>query len=859
MSARPRSASDLSPSKRELLARLLQATRPGASGAVLPGRGSDPGELSYAQERLWFLARLDPGLPAYNASRAWRLRGPLDREALARALAAFVGRHPALSATFPDVDGRPFVRTRSLEARLVTTSCDLHGDEPVRDAAASRFVAAAAREPFDLANGPLFRASLLAFGPDDHVLTVNTHHLVFDGASWAILAREMSELYRAASTVREPRLPVPTTSYADFVRWERAQSENGQLALAYWKEQLAGAPELTALPTDRPRAPGVGSHGARHGVLLESAGDLHAFSRRHGATLFMTMASAFAALLHAYTGAEDIVIGTPIANRPLADLEDVVGRFANMLPLRVRADGDPPFAGLLARVTRCALAGYAHQDVPFERLVDALQPRRSPSHSPLVQVACGVLSPSVLALRGMTVTQLDAFNGHSKFDLTLNLAESAGTVEASFEFKTGLFDEATIAGMADWFQHIARAVLDDPEQRLSALAPLAPGALQVQPAGRSIVAAPRAAAPAALAVGSLDAELAATWRKVLGVAAVGPNDDFFDLGGTSLLAVLLVARIEKRCGISLTPAVLFEAPTVAQLADRIRERGGSLSWSPLVAIQPNGSRPPLFCIHGAGGHVVGYADLARRLGADQPVYGLQAAGLDGHHPPETDLKAMAARYVSEIKGLQPRGPYHLSGLSFGGVVAFEMARILEARGDQVGLLALFDTARPGHWRALSTPQQLSNYVRRARYHGTQLIAGSDWRDYVKRKMRTARRRLRERMWRLAYLPYKVSGRALPRVLHQVGASHRAALKGYSPEPFAGRVTLFVARERAIDLYRGKDLGWTEYARGGVDVHEVAGDHVSLILEPAAAVLAAELRGCLERAQRAAGEESSCWT
>ena len=724
MSADSRNALGVSTSKRELLARLLQAeAAPGPSPSATAPQG-DTGELSHAQERLWFLAKLDPGLPDYNVARAWRLKGELDRDAIVRSLAQLIARHEILGASFPDLDGRPTRRMRTPAPLDVAFADASDGGEQERESTASRFAADAARQPFDTATGPLFRASLLKLGRDDHVLVIATHHLVFDGWSSTVLVRELGALYNAHVMGSPADLPALTMRYADFVRWERARpATQWRASLAYWRQQLAGAPEVTALPTDWPRPASRDSRGERHRVLLPgSKADFDAFSRRQGATTFMTMTAAFVALLHGHTGAKDIVVGMPVANRPRIEFEGVVGRFANMLPLRSRLDGDPPFATVLAQLRQTALGAHAHQDVPFEQIVDALGPRRTPGCSPLVQVVCGLQSPSVLSLRGLSATPLDTFNGHAKFDLTLTLSERSDQLVASFEFRTDLFDAGTIAAIAGRFRHVTGEMLRDPGQRLSILVPRTAAAAGTMAEPRASRRRETSAGPdIALEAGSLEAELAGIWRKVLGIPAVGVHDDFFDLGGNSLLAVLLAARIEKRCGVAVTPAVLFEAPTVSRLAAWIRERGAALSWSPLVAIQPNGDRPPFFCVHGAGGHVVGYADLARRLGPDQPVYGLQAIGLDGRQVPETDLQAMAARYVTEIRSLQPRGPYYLGGLSFGGVVAFEMARALDAQGERVGLLALFDTTRPGHWTSLSKRQRFSNYARRVRYHGRQLI------------------------------------------------------------------------------------------------------------------------------------------
>ena len=351
---------------------------------------------------------------------------------------------------------------------------------------------------------------------------------------------------------------------------------------------------------------------------------------------------------------------------------------------------------------------------------------------------------------------------------------------------------------------------------------------------------------------AFERQLAAVWEEVLGTGPIGLHDNFFELGGHSLLAVVLMSRIEKICDIPLTPAVLFEAPTLGQLASQLRSTSARPS-SPLVAIQPDGTLPPLFCIHGMGGNVVGYADLARHLGRDQPVYGLEAVGLDANRTPHTSLEEMAACYVAEIRQLQPRGPYYLCGLSMGGVIAYEMAQQLHDQGERTALLAMFDTNRPGSSRVLPRRLRLVNAARRASYHA-QRLSGHERRAHIERTARTLRRRLRERIWHLLYLPYKASGSALPRLLHHVRLANRTAAKTYTPRPYAGRVTVFRARERSIRLHSAPDLGWGGYAAGGVKVFEVEGNHVSLIQEPAVAMVAAQLRRALEQARRSSEEE-----
>ncbi len=323
-----------------------------------------------------------------------------------------------------------------------------------------------------------------------------------------------------------------------------------------------------------------------------------------------------------------------------------------------------------------------------------------------------------------------------------------------------------------------------------------------------------------------ESRLLRIWEEVLGRHRVSVDDDFFDLGGHSLLAVRLMHRIEREFGRRLPLSTLFLAPTVERMAALLKKEGPAYSWECLVPIEPRGTRPPFFCIHGIGGTLLRFRELARRLGGDQPVYGLEARGLDGKQQPLDTVEEMAALYIREIRSLQPEGPYYLSGLSFGGVVAFEMAQQLIAAGQKVGLLALFDT-----------------------YPGKVIPRGELLRKFIDlpmdQKMQYLVRKTPGFAGYMGRLPYRLT---LPRPLKEVKNACRRASVRYEPKPYPGCVTLFRASERALRGVDDPQAGWSEWAGGGVEVHTVAGTHVSIVADPHVRLLAEELRGCLERAQ-----------
>jgi len=351
----------------------------------------------------------------------------------------------------------------------------------------------------------------------------------------------------------------------------------------------------------------------------------------------------------------------------------------------------------------------------------------------------------------------------------------------------------------------------------------------------------------------LEVRLKQIWETVLGRSPIRVDDNFFDLGGHSLLAVKLFVQIEKALGVRLPLATLFQAPTVARLAAALRSEGWNPPWSSLVPVKPGGTRAPYFIIHGLGGNVLNLRHLAHYMGDDLPVYGLQSQGLDGKAAPPTSIEEMAAHYVREIRTIQPHGPYFLGGMSFGGVVAWEMAQQLSAAGEPIGLLTLLDSYPLGYSELLPiterTRREIRFYSRRLKLHFSSLwhltIQGK-W-EYVKKKARTLQRRLKSRAWRALRGAYAARGGELPEALHNVKEANFLAARDYVTKPYSGRVTLFVASQQPLDGFFDLEMTWKKLA-GSVETIQVPGDHSTVIEEPNVRVLAARLKDCVVRAQ-----------
>ncbi|MEW5958866.1 MAG: amino acid adenylation domain-containing protein, partial [Chloroflexota bacterium] len=1319
--------------------------------------------------RLWFLDRLEPaGSIAYNEHTAVRLTGLLNVAALEQSLNEIVRRHESLRTSLAEIDGalcqviRP---TMSLPLPLVDLSSLSEQDRAVE---LKRQVVEAARQPFNLSQGPLLRARLLRLTPTEHVLHIVIHHIIYDRWSQSLLRRELLALYQAFSAGRPSPLPELPIQYGDYAVWQQAwlQGQVLEEQLAYWKKQLGGKLPALDLPADRPRPPVQTFNGGYQKFTLSQAltQALRELSHRENVTLYMTLIAAFKTLLHRYTGQEDILIGSPIANRTRVEVEQLVGFFVNTLVLRTDFSGDPTFQTLLKRVSQMAFAAYAHQDLPFEKLVEELQPERDLSRHPIFQVLFVLKNLPERDLPnppGLTVERFEIEHRTAKFDLSLYVDEDGPEIKAFFEYNTDLFEAATIERMIGHFQTLLEGIVADPGRPLSTL-PLLTGAERPQllvawndtrtdypqthclhqlfeaqvdrtpdatavlfeedrltyqqldhkanqlahhlralgvgpetlvgiymdrsvemmvgllgilkaggayvpldpafpperigfmlsdsqaallltqqhlvsnlpgpaanilcldtdwpeiaataltaekngerPAGGAkpdnlayviytsgstgkpkgvqiphqaavnfltsmaqepgltpddvllavttlsfdiallelflplirgaqVVIASRAiaadgqqlqacldrtgatvlqATPATyrllleagwqghsrlkilcggealpqdlarrlLACGAslwnmygptettvwsavhriepqddpisigrpianteiyildkhlrpvpvgitgelhigghglargylnrpeltaekfiqhpfshdpaariyktgdlarylpngaieclgrldhqvkvrgyrielgeievllrqhpvieeavvvvreltpgekrlaayliaaqplstpelrsflrdklpeymipsifvflealpltpngkvdrkalpaphqaepkrsdallaprdtLEFQISRIWAEVLGRKSIGVQDNFFEVGGHSLLAVRLFNQIEQLTGQRLPLATLFQAPTIEQLAKILRDEGWSPSWSSLVPIQPAGARPPLFFIHAHGGNVIGYHDLARRLGPDQPFYGLQARGLDGKSEPFARIEEMAAHYIKEIQTIQPAGPYFLGGYCMGGTIALEMAQQLQARGQKVGLVALLDTRcrtyyptfLPGTtsfhrliYRTLTRVDlEVGNFLEVE--SGAKVMYSS---ARIKRLWTTAQGEAEEMVKPLLSRFDLNLGYSQAYILKKLKDVHTAAYQNYRPQPYAGAIALFRAKKQPRGIYPDPTLGWQELVKDELQIYEVPGHRIGMLDEPRVRILGEQLKAAL---------------
>lgn len=836
--------------KADVLALLTQPA------VVEPARRVFP--LSYAQERLWFLDRLQPGQPLYVMSWAYQLRGPLDVPALARAFGDLVARHDVLRTVIVVQDGDAVQRVQPAEP--VSLPClDLTGSPPAaRSAEVLRLAQAERDRPFDLTTGPMLRVRLLRLAPDDHVLLVSVHHIACDGWSLGVLWRELALVYAAQRTGDPLALPAPRLQYGDYAVWQRRVLASGawDAHLAYWRLELHGLAPL-ALPYDRPRSTTGNPRGDAIPVVVPPAltARLRALAQAEGATLYMLLLAAWQALLADLCGQDDVAVGTPVAARDRVELEDLVGFVANTLVLRSSLAGTPTFRQLLQQVRQTVLGALEHQAIPFDQLVAALRPARQPGQNPFFQVLFQLVAfdDAVPRLDGIRSERLHVPGGHAKFDLELLLRETGGTLAGRLVFDASLFVAGTVEWMAEQLVALLHDIADDPDRRVGTedrRTPTCGSGPRLQrppPTDR--------ADPAVLT--ATEAVLVALWCEILGLPAVGIHDDFFTLGGHSLGIVRLCAAVEQRLGVHLPVAILFRAPTIAQLAVELAVGLSDEGWSSVVPIQVGGARPPFFCVHGFAGGVGGYAALAQALGYDQPFYGLQAAGVDGRLPSDGTIEAMAARYVADVRRVQPVGPYHVGGYCFGGVVAFEMARQLAAQGEALARVVIIEGMAPRRFHRRLAPYDPRRWQTLWRslpfwFDEYRALGGARLQRRAQAKIGRRWKELRQRVGNpVGLAPQDLIDADLgtaPEHLSTLMVTHLQALRQYAPQPSAVHVTLFRAQLQTVSkvLFGALDpeYGWGSLAQGGVDVRPIAAGHRTIHLPPQVTILADALRECL---------------
>lgn len=829
------------------------------SPALVPASDVYAMPATQGQVRFWSLDQLNPGNPALNMPLMWQCTGPLNIDAMRLAFAECIRRHESLRTTFSLIKGK---LTQIIHPQIacfipVEDLTSLSGE--TRRLEADRITRAHASFRFDLANGPLLALHLLKLGPQRHVLLVTMHHVICDGISNGILMRDMLAFYKALMLHTEPELPELPIQFADYAVWheEWRRNEQHETAMQYWRDTLSNDGFPLRLPHDPDAASALPAHRAGSTGDIETLlvppdinARAHAFCASEGVTLNVLFFSTFNTLLARVTGRDDLTIGSPCANRT-EDTEELIGMFMNIQVMRVRLDQRSTFRDVLKQVQAWTLAAVDIQGLPFEDLVH--DPFFAGSRSLEIPIFFLYQKSFMLTQRiespagSLQVVPLRSESPGAIFDVMFAVVdrEEEGP-RLQLEYNPQEYKAETIKNYLRLFVNILDAAIATPEKPIVDLDILSDGVRLPAPsvdaadAQRNLrrdeheeYVAPR---------DIIERQLVEMWETTLGIPRISVQTSYFSLGASSLVALRLVTRMNRIFTTDLGLAGLVSNPTIASIAELIRNRVSAKSTSSLVPLKADGDGAPLFIIHGVGGNVINFYGLSMRIDPCQPVYGVQAQSLLAGQSALLRLEDMAAHYVQEIRKVQAHGPYRLLGYSFGGTVALEMAHQLRAAGEVVAPIGMLD-ARSLHFeqaymRDLS-PQSKVNR-RLSRFTGN--TAALSWRNrisYIGEKIATRAVRIS------AEIAHSLGLRTLPSFLKSAYDINHVAIRHYKARPIDSKLILFRAAEQ--DYTGPRDLGWGEIFTQGVEIHDIAGDHERMFLEPSIDILAAELHKAILQA------------
>lgn len=808
-----------------------------------------PLPLSSAQQQLWFLDQLEPGSPRYNIPNVLWLKGRLNVTALETALRAIIARHESLRARFISNDGEPEQVIASENEFVLLRDELVAAPAAERDAMAKRLIEEEVCRPFNLSRELPIRVKLLKLAECEHVLIINMHHIISDEWSLRIFYRELTTFYTAFIRGVAPNLPEVPIQYGDYAAWQKdwLESDEFREQLQFWRKYLANNPSPVNLRTDRPRRYSVNPQGALETRRLppEFRRELHQLATRTRVTAFVALLAGFKALLHGYTGQNEIVVGSPMACRNQVETENVIGSFANNMPLCTRISGEMTFEQLLGRVREGVLGAYSNQHMPFDKLVELLQPGRAAGQTPFISVLFLFQNEfDPLELPDLQVTFLDVSTNTAKFDVTLVVSDEETGLAIEAEYNAELFDSSTMAVFLGNYEKLLRAMVVDPTRRISEIP------LELQP-GATLLPAWTPPAKDAPGWEFFDHWFELRKREQRPICS---NDVFSRGDGNS--GVLPPSEPAWNPPASEPPARMqagMQPETADTLKSLLREILNEPRESSLVEIQPEGSKTPLFLVHGAGGGMFwGYSSLAQHLGMDQPVYGFKSRGLEGEEELES-IEALAISYIADLRVFQPHGPYRLGGYCFGGTVAYEMARRLTAEGEAVEFLGLMNSTAPNSsylefsWTPRSSVQFAVNVLRRfyysARAHPAQIPNFLFWklRSLIKPAMKRVAGSSNEiensqndvGNW-IDLSPFNAAER-------RVWRAHYVAACNYFPQPYSGRVWLFRSPVHLLKCSFERDYGWSKFAFGGLTVKIIHCAHEAILEEPAVRSLAGAMQ------------------
>ena len=862
---------------------------PAHSGNIVPATappaaGPREVEATIPQRGIYASSCLSEHLSAsYNESMTVRFCGNISGGKIARAVLRLVERHDALRASF-DETGRMMKIAPARKIAMPVTDLSAMNDLTEQSERFRKLIADETALAFPLPAGPLFRCQMIVLGPDRAAVIFTAHHIICDGWSLDVLIHDLCAFY-SEEISGAPAFLEPASSYADFVQsvTERHDSDEFKEASSYWHAKFKDGFPVLALPTDHPRSARREFRAQRvdQPIPASVVQELKAVAAKHGCSFFAALLSSLAILLARVSKQRRFVIALPTAEQPVTGQPGLVGHCVNLLPFAVELREGEAVGAFLQRVQGDLLAAQDHAIFTMVSLLEDLHPT-APAPG-ISAISAGLTNtkkfkPNELPQSGFTIDYDANPKSYESFEFYLNAVEIEEKLELRCHYDIKLFEQLTIrewlATLGSIFENLAadssREVLDLARLKRDGASPaieIAHIQTLIRKATPELFADVSASQPelprqftdsptnSTMAESELLGALLPLWQRVLDIRKIGPDDEFFELGGHSIAAAQLFSLIQRELGYTAPLATLYNASTPRLLARVLSQGNKAEDWQSLVAINRNGDRPPLFLVHAAEGNVLLYRSLATHLGADQPVFGLQSAGLDGRSPVDGGFEHVASRYIDEIRQVQPHGPYMLGGCCLGGTLALEMAQQLIASGETVGLVALIEiyNVRSIRWPLPLHQRLINRFILNPYFHFQNLIAPSGGEApasfmeklHVETNRAKASARLGWARLRHRFLPESAATAPQAKIAH-IYEVYEEALAQYEVKPYPGELTLFLA-ERHLAGYHDPLGGWGAVAQGGVRLYSLPISPRFSLVDPCVGQLAAILRGCIDRA------------
>ena len=888
---------NLTPEQRALLELRLKKKRqqsPSVQQGIVQRSDTHTYPLSAGQRRLLSLEQLTPGTSRYNITEAFRLMGPLDAAVLQDSISLTLERHEVLRAAFKHKAGTWTQSILDVPSEPLDVKNLSHLAATQRLGSAINLVKKDLSTPFVLEDGHLVRSGLIKLAPNDHIFFITIHHLVADAWSFDLLLKEIAQQYEAKINQAKAEVPELSIQYADFAAWQSTwlDEEDAKKQLAYWEEEFEAGVAPLILPTDTEQAAAQSTKGGNKRILLSQdlLGMLMNASIEEKLTPFALFLSAYKCMLYRYSGQNELALCTPVAGRNRIEVEPLIGYFNNLLVLRSKLSDETLFKEVANQLTQKSAEASDHQNIPFEMVASLPGLRRVPLTRSFFTFQNAI--SAAFQLPGLEIDTIELENTSADFDLAIYVEQKDENVFITAEYKTSLFEESTISSLLANYVSILKAIGEDPGLKLGDLPafelpfqPTPQGLPNVDNTGineedvsiedvreeddtepvitQSITltvngaepggdmlpskAAPELPKPLVAPADDIEEILTRIWERALGINNIGVHDNFFDLGGHSLMAVDIFNEIQKYISDCELPlAALLEAPTIYALAERIRS-GEEEDWSPLVTIQEGRNSIPLFCMHGAGGNVLLYRDLAMQLGPSQTVYGLQAQGMDGLRPIMGRIEDMAALYVRAIRKAYPKGPYLLLGYCMGGTLALEIAQRLKDQGQEVALLAMLETYNWHNAPKETFFSKIRYYIEKLEFHIRNYFLLSKTERSIFKSEKAAELQRRKKIWRGKMAVKFKPNDAIPqdgvgfnsRALAEVWRTNDEAVMVYKPTEYPGKIMNFIPMKE-YSFHKHEGLGWDNIAHE-LETHVLSVYPAGMLVQPFVKELAQGIR------------------